>query len=154
MTHRARCPRRHSRGLGVIAALVVLVLLAGLSAAVLRLAHSEQTGATQALLATRARLAAGSGVDWGLFQALQGGWSACNHATQTLDLSAETGLWVTVSCDQSAYNEGETAPGVPAVVRLYRIGAVACNSPAGCPDDSRAMQPGYVEREREAVVAQ
>ena len=44
--------------------------------------------------------------------------------TADFDLSAEVGLWVTVTCDQTAYNEGETAPGTPAVdVPSFECGA-------------------------------
>ena len=64
----------------------------------------------------------------------------------TLDLTASTGMRVTVSCNSTLYNEGESAPGVPQTVRVYTIDAVACNTTTSCPDASRATGPAYVER--------
>jgi MSHA biogenesis protein MshP len=137
----------------VIAALVVLVMLAALASAVVRMSYSQQSGATQSLLATRANLAAGAGLEWGLYQALKGSWTACNNSSQTLDLRAENGMRVLVTCSLATYNEGETAPDVPRTVQLYRISALACNSATACPDNTQAARQGYVERQREAVVS-
>lgn len=139
------------RGFGAIAAIVVLVLMAGLAAAVVRLGAAQQQGAAQGLMAGRAAWAAAAGLEWGAYQALRGSWTACAGASQTLDLSADTGAWVTVSCNSTLYNEGESVPGTPATLRSFTITAVACNSSAGCPDNSRAVQAGYVERARQAV---
>ena len=63
-----------------------------------------------------------------------------------MDLTADLGMRVTVSCTSSLYNEGESAPGVPQTVRVYTLDAVACNAPTACPDASRSTGPGYVER--------
>lgn len=140
------------RGFGAIAAVVVLVLLAALAATVVRLGSAQQLSAAQGLSAARANAAASAGLEWGAWQALKGSWTACSNASQTLDLSADTGLWVTVRCNATAYNEGESAPGVVNVVRSVTITATACNSSAGCPDNSLAVGPGYVERVRQAVL--
>ena len=59
---------------------------------------------------------------------------------------------VTVSCDLRSFNEGETAPGVPRVVKVYTVDAVACNSSTAataCPDAARAAGNLYVERRRQ-----
>jgi MSHA biogenesis protein MshP len=77
-------------------------------------------------------------------------WDACAPANQTLDLSAETGFWVTVECYVARYNEGSTCSGTP--ISLFKIRAVACNSSAGCPDNARAPTPGYIERRREVII--
>ena len=139
-------PRRCVRGFGAIAAIVVLVVLSALAAALVRIAGAAQTASAQDLLGARAFQAARAGLDWGLYQAFKASWTSCSGASQTLDLVADTGFRVTVRCDSSVFNEGESAPGVPRTVRIYTVDAVACNGAAACPDDARAARPGYVER--------
>jgi MSHA biogenesis protein MshP len=147
--------RRPSRGFGAIAAIFVLVVLASLAAAIVRLGQSTQTGSAQDILGARAWAAARAGTEWGLYQALKGGWSTCGGGTsQTLDLTADTGVRVTVRCTSSVYNEGETATGAVQTLRLYTIDAVACNSSSACPDNTRAVQPGYIERRRQVQATQ
>lgn len=141
--HRAQ---QGSRGFGALTALVVLVLLAALAAAVIRLGFSEQVGSAQELNAARATQAARAGIEWGLYQAFKGSWTTCAGASQTLDLSSDLGMRVTVSCSSNQYNEGESSPGVPQTVRVFTIDAVACNSTSSCPDASRAAGAVYVER--------
>jgi MSHA biogenesis protein MshP len=134
------------RGLGAIAAIMVLVLLAALAAAVVRLSTAQQIGVAQEVGAARASQAARAGIEWGLYQAFKGSWTTCAGASQTLDLSTDLGMRVTVSCSSTLYNEGESTPGVPQTVRIYTLDAVACNSTSACPDASRATGPAYVER--------
>ena len=145
---------RHSpaRGFGSIAILVVLVMLAALAAAIVRLSASAQSSSALDTLGTRADQAARAGVEWGLYQAFKGSWTACAGASQTLDLRTDMGMVVTVTCTSSTYSEGETAPGVAKVLRVYTIDAIGCNSNA-CPDNARATQPGYVERRRQVQSA-
>lgn len=149
MTRRApHHTQRAQRGLGAVAAILVLVSLAALAAAILRLSTAQQIGTVQELGAARASQAARAGLEWGLYQAFHGSWTTCAGASQTLDLSADFGLRVTVSCSSSLYNEGEsdTTPGTPQSVRVFSIEAVACNSTGSCPDNTRATGPAYVER--------
>ena len=151
---RARAP---ARGLGVIAALVVLVLLSTLAAAVVRLTWTQQTTLAQDIDSARAFQGAYAGTQWGMYQALRGSWTTCAGATQTLDLRSSMGVRVTVSCTSDVYNEGETTAGAgtPLTVRLYTITAVACNGAAAtCPDNASVTRPNYVERMRVAKVAQ
>jgi MSHA biogenesis protein MshP len=144
--------RPMQRGLGAVAAIVVLVVLAALAAAIVRLGTAAQQGQAQALDGTRASMAARAGVEWGLYQAFKGGWTTCAGASQTLDLSADTGMHVTVSCSSSAYNDGQTATGAARSVRIYTIDALACNA-ATCPDAAAAARSGYVERRRQVQAA-
>jgi MSHA biogenesis protein MshP len=141
------CARAH--GFGAIAAIVVLVILASLAAAVVRLATSQSTGQALDVQAMRAYQAANAGVEWGLYQALKGSWSGCSGATHTTDLSADLGMRVTITCNSRSYNEGADSNGTVQTVRLYTIDAVACNSSTSCPDASRATSPTYVERHRQ-----
>jgi MSHA biogenesis protein MshP len=143
---------RAARGFGSIAILVVLVMLAALAAAIVRLGASAQTSSALDTLGTRADQAARAGVEWGLYQAFKGSWTACAGASQTLDLRPDMGMVVTVTCTSTTYNEGETSPGVAKVLRVYTIDAIGCNSTA-CPDNTRATQGNYVERRRQVQSA-
>ena len=138
--------KRREQGLGAITIIVVLVLLAGMAAAIVRLNSAAQMTATQELLAARAAQAARAGLQWGLYQAFKGPWTACSGDSSTLDLGAENGMRVTVSCNSTLYNEGESAPGTARTVRVYTLDAVACNGGTGCPDNTMVARPGYVER--------
>lgn len=143
-------------GFGAIAAIVVLVILAMLAAAIVSVGSTQQTSSAQDVLSARAWQAARAGNEWGLDKALKvQTWTAtagetCDIAsrTTTLDLLALTGFRVTVFCDSWLYNEGETVPGTPRTVRVYRIRAVACPA-AACPaTDASVAGVGYVERTR------
>ncbi|MFY9480167.1 MAG: MSHA biogenesis protein MshP [Aquabacterium sp.] len=142
-----RIPLRQ-KGLGALAAVIVLVLLAGLAAAVVRMGWTSQMGVSMDVMGARARLAANAGADWGLFQAFRGGWQTCTNVSQTLDLRADTGMFVTVTCRSTVYSEGQDANGANQNIRVYNIFAVACNGSSACPDNSRVGSSTYVERER------
>jgi len=141
-----------NRGFGSVAILVVLVLLAAMAAAIVRLSATAQSSSALDTLSARADQAARAGVEWGLYQAFKGSWTTCSGASQTLDLRADMGMMVTVSCSSSTYNEGESSPNVAKVLRVYTIDATACNS-TSCPDNARAIQKGYVERWRQVQAA-
>ena len=141
-------PRAGRRGLGAITVVVVLVGMAAMAGALLRMGQQSATTGQQDTQGTRAAAAARSGVEWGLYQALKGSWTTCSSSSQTLDLSADGGMRVLVSCDSRVFNEGESSPGVAATVRVFTIDAVACNS-SSCPDAAAAVRQGYVERRRQ-----
>ena len=141
------------RGFGAIALILIVVALAALAAAVARLATTSNRALADDVIAARALQAAHAGKEWGLYQALHpgGAWNSCAAASQTLDLSADYGMHVTVTCNSILYNEGQLPDAsTTQTTRLFTIDAVACNS-ATCPDNARAVQAGYVERR---VVAQ
>jgi MSHA biogenesis protein MshP len=143
MTTRRLTPRGQ-RGFGAVAAIVVLVVLAVIAAAVVKLGNAQQSGIAQELQAARAAQAAQAGLEWGLYRALRSG--SCG--TSTLDLSADLGMHVTVSCTSSSYGEGLQDDGVtPRTLNVYTISAIACNASA-CPDATQAVTPYYVERRR------
>lgn len=145
--------RERQAGFGAIVAIMVLVILAALAAAMSRMGATQQLNSSQDLQSANAWLAAKAGTEWGLFQALQatGTWQNCSlGTTATLDLTVDTGFWVTVSCDSYLYNEGETAAGAQAL-RVYRINAVACSAPGGCPNAAQSTSPNYTERMRQVI---
>ena len=155
------------QGFGAIAAIVILVILAVLSAAIVSVGTTQQTGSAQDVMSARAWQAARAGNEWGLYQALKGSWKegaasdlcpaggALGPGTaappQTLDLTADTGFNVTVTGECWRYNEGETVPGTVKTVLIYRIRAVACplaTCPAAGADLAAVAGVGYVERTR------
>jgi MSHA biogenesis protein MshP len=164
---------KRQHGLGMIAAIVILVILASLAAAIVSFSSTQQMTSAQDILATRAWQAAKAGTEWGLYQALRSGdWAGagttCTPAavrSATLDLTAETGGFrVSVSCTATSANEGECALADPdpacvvhptdptrrvKTVTLYQITAVACNS-AACPA-ADASAAAYVERSRTVI---
>jgi len=144
-----RTVQRLPRGLGAVAVIVVLVLLATVAAAVVRFGQQGQTMVQQDVQGLRASTAARAGIEWGLYQALKGSWTSCSGTSQTLDLSADSGMRVTVSCSSALYNEGKDAAGADRQVRMFTIDAVACNGSTSCPDATAAVGTGYVEARRQ-----
>lgn len=146
------------RGLGMVAAIVVLIILAALAGAIVTFGAGQQSSSAQDMAAARAWQAAKAGNEWGLFMALGDrdwdGGAKCSAApqNQALDLTANTGFNVQVCCVASTYNEGEEPPGADRRVRLYTITAVACNAAAcggsGCGAAAAGGAPNYVERTR------
>lgn len=140
--------KRSQNGLGAIAAILVLVALAGLSAAIISLATSQSMTSAQDVLSSRAWQVASDGIEGGLYRALQKAtcdkknWSSIDYPR----------FKVTVECVSADYNEGEISPGTRRVLRVFRITATACNGTADdCPDNAVAAGVGYVERQKVAV---
>jgi MSHA biogenesis protein MshP len=146
---------QRQQGIGVIAALIVLVMLAAISASVVRLNWGQQMGSAQDILGAKASLAAGAGAEWGLYQAINasGSWNNCTNSTQTLDLTATMGFRVTVTCtsNATAFVEGADSGGAARSVRVYKIDAVACTGSGNCPDNTAALTSTYVERHRQVM---
>ena len=140
---------RAQRGFGALAIILIIVALAALAASVARLSTADHRALADDVLAARALQAAHAGKEWGLYQALHAGssWNTCAGASQTLDLTADFGMRVNVSCDSVLYNEGLQDDGItPRPIRLFTIDAVACDAGSNCPDNVRAVQTHYVER--------
>ncbi len=139
---------RQQRGFGAIAAIVVLVILAAMSAAIVSFGTTQQQTGAQDVLSSKAWQAARAGNDYGLYQALKGSWTTCTAVSQTLNLTADTGFYVTVSCDSRLFNEGESDTGAVQTVRIFEIRAVACTQPSCPAAGAEVAGPFYVERSR------
>lgn len=155
--HRCQTRSGRQRGLGVIAALFVLVMLSAVAASVVRLNWGQQMGSAQDILGAKASLAASAGAEWGLYQALSasGSWNGCTSSSQTLDLTSTMGFLVTVTCTSpaTAFVEGGDDSGAARSVRVYKIDAVACNGVTACPDNASATKATYVERRRQVMAS-
>jgi type II secretory pathway pseudopilin PulG len=143
---------RRQSGFAYIAAVVLLVVVAGLAVALARLTGTQQATVDQALLGARAALAARGGIEWA-YANLAGNCAAgAGKTTQLGDFLADSGFRVSVTCSVTGYNEGEASEGVPLQKQVYRIQAVACNGGGACPDADAVARPDYVERARVATI--
>lgn len=142
---------RRQRGLGTIAVIMILVILGGLSAAIVSLSTGQQLSSARDVLSAQAWQVALAGSRGGIDKAMAAG--ACG--TETWVSPDYPAFRVTVVCTSSAptdYNDGETTAGTARVLRVFRIEATACNGAAAtCPDNAAAAGLGYVERQRVAV---
>ena len=112
------------RGVGLVTAIFLLVVIAGLAAAMVTVFTAQQTGSQLDQQGTRAYQAARAGIEWGLFRARQ--VDSCER-TRTFAMPAASNLGaftVTVEC---------TPPGArgAAATPIRVITATACNQPKG-----------------------
>ena len=141
--------RPNQRGFAFIAAIVLLVVMATLATAMIRLNITQQTGANQDFLGSRASQAARGGLEWGIAQLRN---KACNGSQELTDFRADTGFHVTVRCTVQPYNEGELPAGGAARVQIFQIDAIACNLGDTCPNNGQVANIDYVERRRVVTV--
>ena len=144
---------RAQGGFAYIAAVILLVLMAGMATAIVRLNTSQANAATGAALGARASQAARAGLEWAFYQLSTKKAQGCAAANLT-DFQKDTGFVVSVSCTYGSYNEGQDpADGSVVVKNLYQVVAVACNGSSGsCPDNGGSAQVDYTERRRVATV--
>ena len=135
---------KKQRGLSLITAIFLVVLLAGLSAAIVTVSVNSQSQSSLDVMGARAYQAARSGVEWGLYQAIINPPPCVASANITFPATATTlgpnapsPFTVTVTC--ATTNDANGGPTVRTVT------ATACNKPNSgvCPGI-----PGvnYVER--------
>lgn len=129
-----------ARGVSLISAIFLLVVISGLGVAMLTISTSQSIGSAMDVQGARAYQAARAGIEWGLYQqAPQTTAKACVFATTTFQLPAGTTLssfTVTVTCTDAA----QDAP-----LLRHRMTAVACNQPSTiCPNPSNSLD--YVQR--------
>lgn len=136
---------RRSAGVGLLTAIFLLVVLAGLAVAMVAISGAQHAASALDVQGARAYQAARAGIEWGLFQNLRK--QSCMPVT-SFALSATSslnGFVVTVTCETIPAPAG--APAGTALVR-HVLTATACNlQPAtgACPNPSNS--PDYVERQ-------
>lgn len=141
--------RLHCRGVSLLSAVFLIVVLAGLSAAMVGVFTTQQQSSVIDILGVRADQAARSGLEWGLHRQLRATPPAVtcftpSPATFAMPAnSALSGFSVTVTCSAGANVAG-------ASTNHWTITAVACNKPgaAGCPNAS--PDPDYIARRVQA----
>lgn len=125
------------RGVSLVAALFLLVVLAALGAVAARVGVMQQQTPGFDLRATEALQAARSGIAWAAYRALDTGW--CGTDSVTLGEGGAKGFRVTVTCTGSTHAERNKT------VQIYVLDALAEAGTYGT--------AGYVSRRLQAKVA-
>jgi MSHA biogenesis protein MshP len=123
----------HQQGFSLVAAIFLLVVLAGLGTYAVRLNTLQQQTVTAALRGAQAYEAARTGAAWAAYRAVNAG--VCAGATLNLTEGATAGFRVSVQCSQSSHVEGA------ATVRVFVLDVRAEAGVYGGPDYvSRRLQ--------------
>ena len=130
--------RRAQKGFTLIAAIFLLVVVAGLVVYVTNITAVQHTSLVYGVQGARAYQAARSGLEWGISQSFT--LSACPAtATFPVPVSNTTSMSVTVSCTETSHIEGSTA------IQSYRLTSIASSGTYGSLD--------YVQRRIQATVS-
>lgn len=121
-----------NRGFALVPALFLIVVLAALGAAAIRIGSGQQQTVTMALQQVRALSAARAGIEWGAYQALKPTSSCVASTTLNLSEAALAGFTVVVTCSATNFPSGA------ATKTAYVLGSSATSGTYG--------QPGYVHR--------
>jgi MSHA biogenesis protein MshP len=134
------------RGLGLMTAIFLIVVLAALGAFLVTVSGLQQTSSALDIQGSKAYQAARTGIEWGAFQALRNG--TCGTGT-FVPGGTLTDFTVTVTCAATPYSEVTASTGT-----VYLITATACNRPSAglCPNNAAPGQ-NYVERQLQATMA-
>lgn len=142
---RPPCRLHRSRGLGIVTAIFLLVVLSGIAVAIVTFASAQQQASTLDLLGTRAYEAARTGIEYGLYQN-QRNKVACPAANfdGPGNLSQMT-ISVTCVVATDTMADGST-------LTQTIITSTACNQPAGgaCPNAAPGVD--YVQRVLQVVI--
>ncbi|MFO1502222.1 MAG: hypothetical protein U1F39_00225 [Steroidobacteraceae bacterium] len=109
---------RAQRGMSLVVALFVVVVLALLAAFAVNIGTSQRESSNLRLAAARATQAAQAGIEWGATRALVNNSCAAN-AVLNLTQGALNGMRVTVDCAATSHAEG------PVNYRVFDITAFA-----------------------------
>ncbi|MDQ2821253.1 MAG: agglutinin biogenesis protein MshP [Pseudomonadota bacterium] len=124
--------RKKQAGVGLVTAIFLLVVIAGLAAAMVTVFTNQQASSQLDLQGSRAYQSARAGIEWGLFNATQATTycvpSGTTDATTTNSFalpaaSMLSGFTVTVICSTAL------GPGRDAATMVRKISATSCNQP-------------------------
>lgn len=134
--------RKKQAGVGLVTAIFLLVVIAGLAAAMVTVFTNQQASSQLDLQGSRAYQSARAGIEWGLFRATQA--NSCDGTTNSFAMPAASmlsGFSVTVLCTSIPGPGGDTATTVRA------IRAIACNQPTnGACGNNPGNNLDYVQR--------
>lgn len=139
-----RLPSSRQRGVSIITAIFLLLLLAGLAALMANVISTAHTTSAEDVLGARAYQAARAGVEWGLYKVLEspdannwtdvnlGPYGACNppnpirlnRCPGPFPLADLDGYQVNVRCEPFPNADGNYQEGCR-IIRLYRLTATA-----------------------------
>lgn len=113
--------KERQRGVSLVVAMFLLVVLAGLAVFAVRIGVLQQQTVSSELLAAQAFHAAKSGVSWAAYRAVNAGW--CGSQTLNLTEAGTNGFDVAVECTQSVHTEGGQTINVFVIDVLAEFGA-------------------------------
>lgn len=155
MTHR-HSSQYSQAGFTLVTAIFLLVVLAGLGAAIVTISTSQQIGSALDIQGARAYQAARAGVEWGTYQiwssspGSRSGATCANFTTNPTNLTfpAAAGtlsdFTVTVSC--VATSPTHSGP------KMFTVTAIACNQTSGGTCPGTVGSANYVERRVEVTI--
>lgn len=132
---------KRQAGVGLVTAIFLLVVIAGLAAALVTIFTAQQTGSQLDQQGSRAYQAARTGIEWGLFRAKVANDCPFSRNFALPTASVLSNFTVTVTCAVQA------GPGGDAPTSVRTIRAVACNQPdssGACGNASANLD--YVQR--------
>ncbi|MGJ7918711.1 agglutinin biogenesis protein MshP, partial [Massilia sp. LXY-6] len=132
--------RRREAGVGIVTAIFLLVVLAGLGVAMVGIYTSQQGSANLDLLGARAYQAARAGLEWGIFRRTRNGACAAETMFMMPAGTSLSGFSVVVKCQPQGTGD----------LTRFVVTSTACNiaDAAGrCPDVNDAE---FVRRTLEA----
>lgn len=139
-----------SRGVGLVTAIFLLVVIAGLAVAMVTVFTTQQSSSALDVQGTRAYQAARAGLEWGVFKRVREGNCVGTSSFALDDGTSLRGFVVTVAFQVA---EGpDTDSGVAGMLDRCKVTATACNAPNGsgaCPNPQNTTD--YVQRVMEAT---
>jgi MSHA biogenesis protein MshP len=136
-------PRREA-GVGIVTAIFLLVVLAGLGVAMVGVYTAQQASSNIDLLGARAYQAARAGLEWGIFRARQDPPVCQDRSSFPMPQGTSlTGFTVIVTCTRPIMQGGLTR---------YVIAATACNMPDAQGDCPMVNHAESVRRTLEAEI--
>jgi MSHA biogenesis protein MshP len=135
--------RSRSRGMALMSAIFLIVVLIGLGVAMMNLSNVEHDTGSKAVLSAKVYYGAKAGVDWGIQQAFAAG--SCAGSTISLTQGSLNGVTVTVTC--AAAPQGASTCGLTgtSLCQSYYLTSVATTGTLGT--------LSYAERHIEATVS-
>jgi MSHA biogenesis protein MshP len=135
--HIARQFLSKQRGIGLVTAIFLLVVMLGLGLAIVSLSTTQQVAGALDLQGARAYQAARAGAEWGVFRAANGNCAASTSFTLPSPMDA---FAVTVLCTQT-----QTPVADGELVTRFRILSTACTLSTACPN-AASTSLDYVQR--------
>ena len=120
-------------GFALVTAIFILVVLAGLGAAMVTISTSQHTTVAMDIQSARAYQAARAGIEWGAYQALQTplppGFTCplLPAAAASYILTPFTGFTTTVTCSSTAHSEGANTVTMFVLTSTATYGSVGTN---------------------------
>ena len=139
-----------SRGVGLVTAIFLLVVIAGLAVAMVTVFTTQQASSALDVQGTRAYQAARAGLEWGIFKQARQGACVASSSISLDGAPSLSGFAVTVTCEKA---DGPTNDsGVDDTLDRWKVTATACNAPdasGNCPNPGNSGD--YVQRVMEVT---